>query len=213
MPEWQALDAMTAKYTLPDYAFQFVTVTAGVLIALLINELVVWKQNHDLVTEARTMIRREIADNRKDLDATVSGFPRDREAMEASIAFATDLLATGKTAITSIQLHYNMADLSDTSWRTAERTGALGHMDYGEVQRLSKLYDFQEVFVLQQRAILSQLALASSMLHGQFDPDKPNLKDLETFRARVMELSAAVRIQEDLAKRLVANYAEALQQE
>ena len=203
---------MKSKYTPADYAFQFITVTAGVLIALLINELVVWKQNNDLVAEARAMIQREIADNKKDLEATMSAFPRDREAMETSIKFATDTLATGKTTVTTIELHYNLADLSDTSWRTADRTGALSHMDYGEVQRLSKLYDFQELFVLQQRAILSQLALASSMLQGQFNPDKPNLKDLETFRGRVMELRAAIGIQEDFAKRLAENYAEALKQ-
>ena len=114
--------------------------------------------------------------------------------------------------MTSIELHYNLADLSDTSWRTADRTGALSHMDYGEVQRLSKLYDFQDLFVLQQRSVLSQLALASSMLQGQFNPDKPNLKDLETFRTRVMELRAAIGIQEDFAKRLAENYAESLKQ-
>ena len=203
---------MKSKYTAADYAFQFITVTAGVLIALLINELVVWKQNNDLVAEARTMIQREIADNKKDLEATVSSFPRDREAMEASIKFATDMLATQQTTVTSLQLHYDLADLSDTSWRTAERTGALSHMDYGEVQRLSKLYDFQDLFVLQQRAILSQLTLASSMLQGDFNPDKPNQKDLETFRARVKELRAAIGIQEDFAKRLAENYAEALKQ-
>jgi hypothetical protein len=201
---------MKSKYTLPDYAFQFITVTAGVLIALFINELVVWKQNSDLVTEARAMLQREISDNKKDLDATVSSFPRDREAMQKSIKFATDMLTTRKTAITSIELHYNLADLSETSWRTAERTGALSHMDYVEVQRYSKLYDFQDLFIQQQRGILSQLALASSMLQGDFDPDKPNLKDLETFRERVMQLRAALSIQEDFAKRLAENYAEAL---
>ncbi len=202
---------MKSKYAFADYAFQFITVTAGVLIALFINELMVWKQNNDLVAEARVMIQREIADNKKDLEATLAAFPRDREAMENSIKFASDMLANSKTSITSLQLHYNLADLSDTSWRTAERTGALRLMDYGEVQRLSKLYDFQELFILQQRTILPQLTLASSMLQGQFNPDKPNLKDLETFRARVMELRAAVGIQEDFAKRLAANYAESLQ--
>jgi hypothetical protein len=202
---------MRTKYTLSDYSFQFITVTAGVLIALLINEVVVWKQDSDLVTEARAMIQREIADNKKDLEATVSSFSSDGEAMDASIKFATDMLAARKTTVNTIQLHFNMADLSDTSWRTAERTGALSHMDYGEVQRLSKLYDFQDLFVLQQRVILSQLTLASSMLQGQFNPDTPNLKDLETFRARVMELRAAIGIQEDFAKRLAEYYAEALQ--
>lgn len=201
---------MKSKYTPADYAFQFITVTAGVLIALLINELVVWKQNSDLVAEARTMLQREITDNKKDLDATVASFPRDFAAMQSAIKFANDMLTAHKTTITSIELHYNLADLSAESWRTAERTGALSHMDYVEVQRYSKLYDFQDLFVQQQRGVLSQLALASSMLQGEFDPDKPNLKDLETFRERVMQLRAAIGIQEDFAKRLAENYADAL---
>jgi hypothetical protein len=185
-------------------------VTAGVLIALLINGLVEWNDDRELVAEARATIAREIADNKKDLDATVSSFPRDREGLDNALAFAHDLMTAGKTTITSIQLHYNLADLADTAWRTAERTGALGHMDYAEVQKLSKLYDFQDLFVQQQRDMLTRLALASSLLQGDFDPDKPNVKDLEIFRARVMELGAALKIQEDFAKKLSANYDEAL---
>ena len=50
------------------------------------------------------------------------------------------------------------------------------------------------------------------MLQGDFDTDKPNQKDLETFRERVMQLRAAIGIQEDFAKRLAENYAEALKQ-
>ena len=40
------------KYTVADYAFQFVTVTAGVLIALLIDGLVDWDHNRELVATA-----------------------------------------------------------------------------------------------------------------------------------------------------------------
>jgi hypothetical protein len=201
---------MTSKYSAADYTFQFITVTAGVLIALLINGLVEWNDDRELVAEARATIAREIADNKKDLEATLSSFPRDREALDNALDFARDMMTAGKTTITSIELHYNMADLADTGWRTAERTGALGHMDYAAVQKLSKLYDFQDPFVQQQRAMLAQLALASSLLQGDFNPDKPNVKDLEIFRARIMELGAALKLQEDFAKRLAENYAEAL---
>ena len=103
-----------------------------------------------------------------------------------------------------------MADLSAAGWRTAERTGALGQMSYAEVQRYSRLYDFQDLFLQQQRVILNQLSDASSMLADNFDPDHPNPKDLETFRARVMELRASAVIQEDFAKRLAERYAETL---
>jgi hypothetical protein len=201
---------MKSKYTLADYAFQFITVTVGMFIALFINGLVEWNQNRELVAEARAMIAREIDDNRKDLDATVSSFPRDQAALLNAIKFADDMLSAHKTAITSIELHYNLADLSDTSWRTAERTSALSQMEYGEVQRYSKLYDFQELFLARQREAVALLANASSLISGNFDPDNPNPKDLEIFRQRVMELRAALNIQEDFAKKLAENYVEAL---
>jgi hypothetical protein len=202
---------MKGKYTLADYLFQFITITVGMFIALFINGLVDWNHNRELVVEARAMIAREIADNKKDLDATVSSFPRDQEAMLNAIKFADEMLSVHQTKINSLELHYNLADLSDTSWRTAERTGALGQMEYAEVQKYSKLYDFQDLFLERQRAAVTLLANASSLISGNFDPDKPNAKDLEVFRQRVMELRAALVIQEDFAKKLAENYKLALQ--
>ena len=51
------------KYTFADYAFQFITVTAGVLIALFIDGLVESNHNRELVVVAREMIARKLADN------------------------------------------------------------------------------------------------------------------------------------------------------
>ena len=201
---------MASKYSAADYTFQFVTVTAGVLIALMIDGLVDWKSNRDLVAEARATITRELADNKKDLELTLSSFPRDREESLNALKFVDDLLHAKKTSRTSLNLHYNMADLSTASWRTAERTGALAHMDYAEVQKFSKVYDVQDVFLQQQRMIFNQLATASALFGGDFDPDQPNVKDLELFRERVMALQGAAMIQEDLGKHLVELYAEAL---
>jgi hypothetical protein len=112
--------------------------------------------------------------------------------------------------VTSFTLHYNLADLSSTSWHTAERTGALSHMDYDEVQRLSKLYDLQELVITQQRNILTQLTAATAIMSSDFDPAKPNMKDLEAFRERVMQLGGSMKIIEDFAKRLAEDYAEYL---
>jgi hypothetical protein len=84
-------------------------------------------------------------------------------------------------------------------------------MDYEEVQRLSLLYDFQDLIVQQQRTLLSQLGEVSAILSGDFDPESPNRKDLELFRERLMRLRAAVVIHKDMATRLAENYAKALQ--
>ena len=200
------------KYTLADYAFQFITVTAGVLIALFIDGLAETRNNRELVESARAMIRRELADNKKDLEATLSGLAKDQEAMRNAIAFADDMLATRKTKINSLNLHYNLADrVSDSSWRTAERTGALALMDYDEVQRYSRVYDFQDLFMQQQRQTVAQVVIAGSLIGAGFDPDHPNLKDLETFRARVIDLIGMVTLQEQFGKKLVEDYSKALQ--
>ncbi|HYE86858.1 MAG TPA: hypothetical protein VEA16_10920 [Vicinamibacterales bacterium] len=203
---------MAHNYSASDYVFQFITIMTGVLIAMLANGMVERSKERELVAQARSMIRREIAANKQDLAATLSGFPTDMQALDDALAFANDMLAAGKTKVRSIQLHFNMADIFDTSWRTAERTAALSHMDYEEVQRYSKLYDFQEFFIAQQRAAVSQLSLASSLLGPGFDPDKPNRADLEIFRERVKSLRAALSLQETFAKRLDEFYDEALKQ-
>ena len=199
-----------AKYAVVDYVFSFITITAGVLIALLINGLVEWNANRELVAEARATINREIADNKKDLDATLAGIAGDLAKFDAAIQFASEMMATKKTSVNELNFHINLAELSSTSWRTAERTGALGHMAYEEVQRYSKLYDLQDLVVEQQRNLVSRLGEATAILNADFDPDNPNPKDLEFFRERVMVLRAHLGVHEQMAKRLAENYAEAL---
>jgi hypothetical protein len=198
------------KYAVVDYVFSFVTITAGVLIALLINGLVQWNDNRSLVAEARATITREIADNKEELDSTIAGMQGDMKKFDSAIQFATEILAAKKTSVHELYLNVNLADLSATGWRTAERTGALSHMNYDEVQRYSKLYDFQELLVEQQRGLVGRLGETIAILNGNFDPDNPNRRDLELFRERAMALRAHLTVHEQMAKRLAENYAEAL---
>ena len=200
------------KYTLADYAFQFITVTAGVLIALFIDGLAERNNNRELVESARATIQRELADNKKDLEATLLGIAGDQEAMLNAIRFADEMLSAKRSNATSLQLHYNVADqVSDSSWRTAERTGALAHMDYAEVQKYSRIYELQDLFMQQQRQAVMQLTLAGAILKADFDPEHPNLKDMEIFRARVVDLMGLVKLQADFGELLVERYSTALQ--
>lgn len=204
---------MKSKYTFADYAFQFITVTAGVLIALLINGLVEWNSNQQLVRTARATILRELADNKADLEATQANFVTDQAAMLNAVKFADDLLSKRKTSITTLELHLNVADkISDAGWRTAERTGALSHMDYVEVQKYSVIYEFQDLLMQTQRQALAQLTLASAIFEGGFDPDHPDLNDLETFRARVLDLKATLTMHQKFARKMGEDYAAALKQ-
>ncbi len=201
---------MPSKYTASDYFFQFITITVGVLIALLINGLVEWNNNRALVAQARQTIADEVRRNQKDLDRTIPGMADDVKRFDNAIAFANDMLTRRKTTITELKLHLNLADIISAGWHTAERTGALSHMPYEEVQRYSLLYDLQDVVIGQQRALLGQLAAASALIGGDFDPDNPNPKDLEEFRNRVLQLRSHLVIHEQMARRLAERYAEAI---
>jgi hypothetical protein len=198
------------KYTFADYLFQFVTITAGVLIALLINGLVQWNDNRSLVAQARETIAQEIAQNKNDMDKTLPGISDDMKRFENAIKFANDMLTARKTSVTELKLHLNFADVSSAGWRTAERTGALSHMPYADVQRYSLLYDLQDLYTEQQRVMLVQLAEASAFLSGDFNPDNPNPRDLEMFRERVTRLRSMLNIHQQMATRLNERYAEAL---
>ena len=200
------------KYTSSDYFFQFVTVTVGVLIALLINGLVEWNRDRELVADARATIAREIADNKQDLEASLSGMAAEMKSLDNAMRFASEMLETKKTAINELKVGLNLSDLSSNGWRTAERTGALSHMPYDEVQKYSRLYDLQDLITEQQRRMLEQLGSASAILSSDFNPDNPNLKDLEAFRGSVMGLRSALTIHEQMARRLAERYAEALKQ-
>ena len=81
--------ANAPKYTVVDYVFSFITITAGVLIALLINGLVQWNDNRELVAEARATINREIADNKKEL-AEALGIVSPEEGVAYRATFIID---------------------------------------------------------------------------------------------------------------------------
>ena len=210
MREWQAPITMAAKYSTPDYAFQFITVTAGVLIALFIDGLVDWKNNRDLVAEAHDAIRREVADNLKELEGLPEVVASANAEIENAMKFATDLVAKGKTDVHSLSLGFNVATLNQSSWQSAERTGALAHMTYEEVKRYSELYAFQEIFATNQRRAIELVSTAIAITAGG-DPTQASKEDLAHFRQQVMLLRANVFLTDQLGKQLVDAYRKFLQ--
>lgn len=67
-----------------------------------------------------------------------------------------------------------------------------------------------DLYTEQQHALLGQLAAASSILSGDFNPDNPNPKDLEDFRNRVLQLRSHLVIHQQMARRLAERYAEVI---
>jgi hypothetical protein len=199
-----------AKYTFIDYLFQFITITAGVLIALLINGLVEWNNNRELVEQARATIRREVEANLNELEGLPETIKRSAAQLENAMRLANDLLVKGKTEIREVDLNFNLATLNSSGWQTADRTGALAHMEYDEVQRYSEIYAMQQLFDNQQRKAIDLVATSSSLLASSFDPTTAKAADLDEFRQGVMLLQSNLLVTEQLGAQLIKGYQEFL---
>jgi hypothetical protein len=196
-------------HTFKDFAIQLVTITAGVLIALSVEGVREWSHYRTLVSEAREMIGREIADNKKEVQGILNGIAERRTNLNSAILLADQMLAKKEPTVHEINLNFELADLGTASWQTAERTGALGHMDYAEVQKYSRIYSHQELYSQRQRLAVDQLGLAMGPLQG--DPTQATPHDLELFRQRLIELRSTLEIEEQVARGLVKEYEELIE--
>jgi len=197
-------------YSARGFFLELLVVTAGVLIALSLEGLREWNHYRSLAREARETIAREIADNKREIDGMLDDVDKRKENLETALGFADEMLKTKKTDIHTLDVGFTLAELSGASWQTAERTGALSHMEYSEVQKYSRLYAAQGLFAAQQRRTLERMTSAVAIVGGADDPALAPAKDLEMFRQQVLALRAEVFVGEQLARQLSELYGKAL---
>lgn len=191
------------------FFIELLIVTAGVLIALSVDSLREWNQYRMLVREARATIAREIADNKKEVDSSLSEVEARKANIRNAVTLANDLLATRKSAIQEFRLGFSIAEVSSAGWQSADRTGALSHMDYSEVQKYARLYAFQELFAAQQRQAVQRIASAIAIL-SDVNPHDAQPDDLRAFRQHLLALGGELDVERQLAERLSGLYADAL---
>ena len=212
LPESAAVEpAPRRAHPIRNFVVQLLTITAGVLIALFFEGLVGWNQNRALVREARAMIAREIASNKKEVDGELATLDDRAARLDTAVRMANELLATKTTTVTKLDLGVSFAELQNVSWRSAERTGAVGHMDFSEVQEYSRVYDFQELYTAHQRRAVERLAAVLSIL-ASGDPHRAAPRDLEAFRQQILALRGDMVIEGQLLARLSEMYGRRLQQ-
>jgi len=198
------------KYTLVDYVFQFITITAGVLIALLINGLVEWNHNRELVAQARATITREITDNLKELEGLPGALEKSSSEIDNVLKLADDLLASGMSDVHTVSLGVNLPTLTSTSWQTAQQTGALSHMDYDEAQKYSGLYSRQDLFIAMQSKAIDLVATAITFIRQTVGPEA-DPQDVRRFREELLLLQANLLVIGQMGDQLLKAYREFLQ--
>jgi hypothetical protein len=210
MDEQQSPPARVLGHTVKEFLFQLVTITAGVLIALAIDGVVDWKHNRDLVREATATISREVTDNKAALERHLADADTREKDVDNSLQLAKELLATKTSSIHNITLGFHLSTLSTAAWQTAERTGAVAHMEYADVQKYAKLYNLQALYEGEQRRVMEQVVAALSSM-GE-EPDAASPADLERFRQQLLAVRGMLLIDRQLADGLLKSYKETLGQ-
>ena len=202
-----------AIHSWKDFGIQLVTITAGILIALSLEGVRESIHDRALVREARENIHREIADNRRELDGEIRAMPERSKKIANAIEFADKTLKHTSSEHDQVELQLNFPELNVAGWQTAERTGALAHMDYAEVQKYAAVYAFQEFLVQQHRRALENLSAAIGFITvaDDGDPRKAPTADIERFRAQVIALRSILVIEEQLARGAIEHYKKALE--
>jgi hypothetical protein len=193
-----------AAHSWKDLLIQLATITAGILIALSFEGIREWRHERTLVREARETIAREIADNLKEIDGEQNSVKSRQANIAGLLTLVENIQARKASDVHEINVGASIADLSAPGWQTAERMGALAHMDYAEVQRYSKLYGLQQLFVDTQRRTLEHAVGALNTMDGS--PFDASPRDLETFRDHLRQLRADLLVEEQFGNRLREEY-------
>jgi hypothetical protein len=155
-----------------DFVLHLLTITVGLLIALSLEGCVEhWKQR-ELKKDADTKLRQEIRDNAKEMALIHNATATEQANLVRIVDFMNARKKNQFYDIHQIRLDFTLGDLKSASWKTAAATGALGFMDYDQVQRYADVYQLQDKYsALQDQTIDEFLQLQSYVIYG-FDPEK-----------------------------------------
>ncbi len=193
-------------HTVKDFLLQLTTITVGVLIALSLEAVIEWSHHRALASEAKQNLRREILENKRELDKVLALIPQLRKNEQAAIQLIEDLRAHRAKGHHELNFTYYFGVPSDTSWSTAQAAGAVVHMPYEDVQRYASIYDKQRKFdALQDRLNETVLAAVPSD-----DVDNSSPRELRDWKQRVQTSLRYLSEAEKVARSLRDDYDGAL---
>ena len=127
--------------SLKDFLLHIVIVTIGILIALGLEQAVEAYHRANLARDAVNAFRKELADDRQEMDAELADIPRTRERITAEIANLED---PHPRPIQYPGIHYNL--MSTASWDAAVATQALNELPYDTVHGFAQAYGLLRLF-------------------------------------------------------------------
>lgn len=206
-PEASNRSARRRRRWLRYFVMQFLPVTAGVLTVLLIDSALETSRQRALVDEAQAALAAEVARNAQELGAALVTLDAMKGMLATTREFVDDILNTGRTNVDSLDLGVQLPNLNHAGWNSAERSGALGYMQYAEVTRYAELYALQQRVEDSQRDLLLRLAQLGIIVNALESGDPEGyMQDLQASRRDVAAFQAALALHAALAGQLAEAY-------
>jgi hypothetical protein len=150
-------------HSLKEFLRELLTVTAGILIALSLEGMLEWHHHRELVKEARANIITEVRANAHELDVTTVAVDQSSKQLDDIMKVILALERHEKVTVKQLPFSDTLAELHDTSWNTANSTGALSYMPYEEVKRYTEIYDLQRAYMQAQQKELDAVVGVESL--------------------------------------------------
>lgn len=196
-------------HSVKDFFIHISTITVGILIALGLEQGIVAYHHRQLANEARANIVNELRDNKRELDGELKGAAKLNQQYRQALDMIGQFIIHKPPQKASMTLGYQTAELSSTSWSTAQSTGALSFMGYQEVKSFSGAYILQEEVQHQQEQLFQTYELAlSGVANG--GPGNMSAQELQNGKQEVKRTMAGLFVLEQLEAQLSRRYREIL---
>jgi hypothetical protein len=127
-----------------DFFLHLTTITIGLLIALGLEGLVEWRHHRHLVHEAEASLRQEIKSNEGSVAGMLEGAQKQEGVLKQDVVILQQMIANPKIQPHDLSISFQLTNLDDVSWKTAQNTGALSYMPYALAKDYAGLYYLQD---------------------------------------------------------------------
>jgi hypothetical protein len=198
-------------HSVRDFIVHLLMISLGVLIALGAEGIVEAVHHHHVVEQARANLISEMRENHATLDDNLPKLKKNEQLLEQTLEDLQKVKADRKAKTRDITLNLNFFTLSDTSWRTAQATGALALMNYEQAQDWAGYYDVQSML---NRLVFSLedtwLDMTAAFNPLGTDPSKMDDRQLDEVQHRVQMSLGRLLAVENIGRALDDLYAKRL---
>jgi hypothetical protein len=182
-----------------DFLMHLLTITAGLLIALALENAAEAIHHRHQRKEAETLIRQELASNRDAVQESNASLQKEMATM-AALLNALEARSEGKPATLPKpeDIEFSEGSIPNAAWSTASTTGALSYMEYSEVERFSEAYKEQEQLQRTEEVAANDYMQLMPILHSHMTDVSPELakEALPYARSAIGHLSGVYSIED-----------------